>query len=342
MSPLLIAILLGQGQAVPKGSGAQQNRDEQKEYLAKRSAANNKFFKLINDAKTFSVDIEITQDKNPVLGHGTLVVAKPGKLYYHLSWGKNEYTYAILNGEATEVDKANQVYDEYSVPALIEPEANGSDWVPSFFPTVFISEQNLLPPNSFDADGHLLHYAIGSGSATATKKNILRFSNFKTNEVYPDSKFVLHPGPLMEAVSTPRPAPPLQIDSVLPNLKLVDAAGKPTDLLRSFKGKPCLVALLEPQCAPSVGAIALLKKLKDVGVVVLNDASTGKGLASTPLVTLHDPSGGLSKNLRAPMTPLFYLVDGSGKIANVWYGFDRDQPNKFEKQVSTAIAELKG
>src|SRR5258708_2490251 len=109
---LLLATILAlqtQGGGLPPnvvGAGPVQSP----EYLAKRAAANNKFRKLMNGAKTMSVQLEIKQIGNPVVGHAVLILDQAHKLYYHLSWGNDDYTFTILNGEAIEIDKGQRLY----------------------------------------------------------------------------------------------------------------------------------------------------------------------------------------------------------------------------------------
>jgi hypothetical protein len=343
MGPLLVGLLLarGQGQPVPKGKNAGAQLTQDQEFAKAKALANNKFRKLMTDAKTLSVDFEVHQAGNPVPGHGNLTLVKPYKLYYHLVWGPEDYTYTIHNGMATEIDKNNKVYDEYGVPGWFAPEANGSDWMSSYFPAVFISDQVLLPPNCFDASGHVAKYGIASGDQEAPKRNVLTFSNYKFDAAVPDSKFTVPVPAGLSAFSTPRNAPPLQIGEALPNLHLIDSSGRPQDLIRALGGKPALVALLDQHCSPSMASIPLLKETKGVPVIVLNGGG-GKGLNTAPLTSYFDPAGTIPHALRAPMTPLYYLVDGTGKITNVWYGYDRDDPSKFSKQISEAVAEMHG
>jgi hypothetical protein len=343
MPLILICLLLAQGQPLPKGAGRAQGQvtAQDAEAAAKRAAANNKFRKLISGTKTLSVDLDVQLEGAPPIGHGTFVMASPDKLYFHLTIGKGDYTYAIHNGQAIEIDKGQKIYDEYAVAGLGEPEAYSSDWAVRYFPTVFLSEQTVLPAKFFDASGLVTRYVFNTQVGEKIVKTTVNFSNYKLDQPIPDSRFVANPPAEFDAVSTPRPAPPLQIGEILPAVHLTDGHGHATDLVRALGGKTTLVALLDPQCAPSISAVRFLKSVKDVPILALNDSANGKGLATSPLATYFSPAGGIAKVLRTPMTPLFYLVDGTGKISNVWYGFNSDDPAKFSKQVTDALAQLK-
>src|SRR5689334_9790315 len=102
MGPIIAALVVIQGQVPNQGDG--QMSPDDPAFMARRSAANNKFRKFLASAKTLSVQMEIKQAGNPVIGHAEFVIARPGNLYYHLIWGKDDYTYTILNGHATEID----------------------------------------------------------------------------------------------------------------------------------------------------------------------------------------------------------------------------------------------
>src|SRR4051812_38914949 len=106
MGLLVAAILLAQGQVpnVPHAPGESATQAPSADFLARRSAANNKFRKFLDGAKTLSVQIEVKQDGVPDVGHAVFILSRPGNLYYHFKWGKNEYTYAIDHGKATEID----------------------------------------------------------------------------------------------------------------------------------------------------------------------------------------------------------------------------------------------
>ena len=324
---LLIAAFLLASATPQKDKGPGQDPA----WLARRSAANTKFRKMIDAANTLSVDMDIKQIGNPVDGHAVLVLKRPNKLYYHMQWGNAAYTYTILNGQATEVDLGTKTYDEYAVPGWTAPEANGSDWVGSFFPTVFVTSELLLPPDCFDEQGHVTHYAIGSGDEV-TEKNSITFSNYRMNEPVSDSKFKQTVPVGLSVYGTPRPAPPIQINGKLPDVKL----NKGT-LVEAIGGSHALIALLDPSSAPCVASLKVLKNVKGTKVIVLNANSKGSGLLAGSLRTYYDPSGNLEDALRAPMTPLYYFVDGKGKVLNVWYGFDRDNPKKFADQITAAI-----
>lgn len=335
MGPLLASIALF---GLTKPAQTNPGQGETPEFLAKRSIANTKFRKLVSGAKTISVEMTIKQNGNPVPGQAVLILERPDRLYYHISWGPDTYTYTILDGHATEVDLANKVYDEYDVPHWTAPEANGSDWMSSFFPSVFVNESLLLPPNCFDDAGHVVHYAIGSSDDGQLKKNVISFENYKFNQTVPLSRFRQTIPAGLSVYGTPRPAPPYQIGERLPNIKIAGSSGK-TELLHVLGDKSALIACLDPYSPPSVASIKVLENLKGTPVIVLN-SNPKTHLAAGKIPVYHSASGDLLDAVRAPMAPLFYLVDGKGKVRNVWYGFDRGNPSKFADELSAAVANV--
>ena len=323
-----------------KAKAASISQGETPEFAAKRAAANNKFRKWFAPLQSLSVDITINQVGNPVPGKATLVFQRPGQLFYQLKWGKDQYTFTIDNSVATEVDLREKSYDVYDVPGWTPPEANGSDWVVSYFPSYFVDEQIRLPPDCFDGEGRVSHYAIASADEQGQHKNSLTFSNYKTNISIPESRFQQSVPAGLSIYGTPRPAPPIEIGRMLPNVALVNSKGAKTTLVQALSGKPTLVACLDPQCGPSIASLAVLKKLNKPGVIILNTGAKGSGIRTT-LPVYHDTSGKLAREFRVPMTPLYYLVGPQGKVVNVWYGFDRDDPSRFRSQIEEAVQGAK-
>jgi hypothetical protein len=311
---------------------------QESDSMAKRAEFNSKFRRMVTGARTLSVQLSIKQEGNPIPGHAVFMISRPNKLYYHLTWGKDDYTFTVVNGRATEVDLGKKVYDEYAVPGLTGPAGNSSDFN-SFFPAVFVREEVVLPAQSFDDSGHLKAYAIGSGAQG--DKNVITFSDYKLNAPIPDSKFVPNIPAGLTAHQIPQPAPPIQIGSSLPDLRLVDNSGKPATLVQAIGGKHAIVAYLDSTCQPSVSALAALQKIKGTQVVVL-DASPKGNLKTGSLPAYHDPKGSIGAAIRAPMTPLMFLVDSRGNVVNVWYGFDRRNPKKLAGQLTQALADLRG
>lgn len=107
------------------------------------------------------------------------------------------------------------------------------------------------------------------------------------------------------------------------------------DLNRKLGAQGGVIALLGSGSAPSDEARASLAKIrKSVPVVVLTDQPSAVAGADA-----WDPSGQLIKSVNAPATPLFVLVDGTGKIRRMWMGFEPDGASAFETDVRNSFAE---
>lgn len=90
-----------------------------------------------------------------------------------------------------------------------------------------------------------------------------------------------------------------------------------------------LVAILSADSEPSRRAGAALAKIRSAG---------------TPVVTLGDAGGvpgaegyatpKLLEELHVPSTPIFFKIDGKGKISAVWLGFDPAATNQFVSEAT--------
>lgn len=91
-----------------------------------------------------------------------------------------------------------------------------------------------------------------------------------------------------------------------------------------------LIAILGTDSEPSRRAGAALAKIRAAGtpVVALGDA---KGVPGTEG---YDPNGNLLERLRVPSTPVFFKVDGKGKILAVWLGFDPTASDAFVREAT--------
>jgi hypothetical protein len=338
MGPILLALLLTSPQAkpVPKGPGAKAAMQRQVQETHNEDA--NRFLMFVRSIKTLSVHMSLHRPDRPTDGEADLVLARPGKLFYHLTWGPEDYTFAILNGQAIEIDRGIKLYDTYPSPGWQPPEANGSDWVDSCFPMPFVNESDLVPKGSVDAESHLTTLNFSEGDPPV--KTTLKFSDYKTNFDIPDSKFAVKPPAGFSAYSVDRLVPPHSIGEVLPPASLADGSGRSVTLGGLLHGKPGLIAIVDPESEISLGSLAVVKKVKGIKVLLVNLNPAVKGFRAGSIPVLHDPQGKIGTDWRVGATPMFYLVDGKGKITNVWYGFDRNKADRFATQISDAVGDM--
>jgi hypothetical protein len=90
-----------------------------------------------------------------------------------------------------------------------------------------------------------------------------------------------------------------------------------------------LVAILSADSEPSRRAGAALAKIRSAGtpVVTLGDAAGVPGAEGYATPKLLEDMG-------VPSTPVFFKIDGKGKIAAVWLGFDPAATNRFVSEAT--------
>lgn len=135
--------------------------------------------------------------------------------------------------------------------------------------------------------------------------------------------------------SLPNREGPLAVGVRFPAEGWRDRGGKTMALLTSLGPKGGLVALLSSDSDPSTASRKSLARIKEqVPLVVLGDSASVSADG-------YDPSGKLLSTVSAPATPLFALLDGTGKIRKLWMGYDAENPAPFESAVKTEFAKLK-
>lgn len=135
--------------------------------------------------------------------------------------------------------------------------------------------------------------------------------------------------------ATYRPLPMGYVPYALPEIPFPLAIGSAFPLRGWRQGnrsvdlstaKGLLVAVLGSDCPPSASvrpSLARLEKQVPVAIVGPNG--------------LSDPSGALLKKLSPPGTPMFYLVDRSGKVSKLWFGFDAQKAKDWEADVVASV-----
>ena len=139
----------------------------------------------------------------------------------------------------------------------------------------------------------------------------------------------------MPAASEPR----IEIDGDFPSVAWKTAASM-IELKAAAAGKPEVILITAPDCAPSQKALASLDKIKaavpGVSFEAVSLARSGNESHGLP----YDSTGKASVAIGDTSTPLFVLVDRAGKIKNLWAGFDPDGVFEFEKQINEALKNL--
>lgn len=336
MTPILFLLLAASPQLKPvhKGPAA---KAQVAQGAAGANTANNRFLKFLLGAKEVSVHMALHRQDRPTDGQADLTLQRPGDLFYHLTWGPEDYTYTVHNGQAMEIDKGIKLYDEYPVASIQPPEANGSAWVATCFPQPFASEDVQLTEKSVDANGHLLKWGTSDDNGVLT---IITFTDYKTNETQPDAKFTLKAPIGYSCYEVQRLAPPVQIGRELPDVSVTKPSGGTGSIKEMLAGKPTFIAVLDPKSEPSVDSVKVLQQVKGLPVMIVSTGSAS-GLNAGPL-PVYSAGPELVSAWRVNLTPLFYVIDAKGKVTNVWYGFNKDAPNIFATEISDAVSEVTG
>jgi hypothetical protein len=101
--------------------------------------------------------------------------------------------------------------------------------------------------------------------------------------------------------------------------------------------------LTSPDSVPGERAVKALRiwraKLEEKGVVVAvgSDAKSADEASGR----LINPGGHCLAEMSAPATPMFFLVDASGKLRNLWMGIAPGKERAVQAEVFTAVSKLK-
>jgi hypothetical protein len=98
------------------------------------------------------------------------------------------------------------------------------------------------------------------------------------------------------------------------------------NLLDVTKHDPFLLAILDDSAPSKLAALSLAKLGSQIPVEIV---AAGQ---------LTDPDGSRMKKLGAPGSPMFYLVDGTGKVRHLWFGFHRGDDATFRSEVVGAAS----
>ncbi len=297
------------------------------------------------------------------------------RLLFECNYKGDKYVLSVTEAGAREYDVATKTYDEYPFPGVIEVSGSHISGLQGVIPSFMLSADlrravpskakfKLDPPPAGGGDqissdfqtmmgkGHVdivvdptgriqKWHSVSEAQMGPKIESTWTFSGYKPSANLPLSAFVRDLPLGFTPYSIPRLLPSVAVGQPAPNGKWIDHAGKSTNLSAEIAGRPKLLALLGSDCVPSSQALASLDALRaKVGVVRLTNATTRAEAAKLGSDALFDPNGRSFKQFATPATPMFFLVDRTGKVVNAWMGFDAADPKAFEDQVSTAVDKL--
>ncbi len=130
-----------------------------------------------------------------------------------------------------------------------------------------------------------------------------------------------------EPNTLPEEGVPIQKGGSIPVDGWKDAhTGSTVNLLDVTKHDPFLLAILDDSAPSKLAALSLAKLGSQIPVEIV---AAGQ---------LTDPDGSRMKKLGAPGSPMFYLVDGTGKVRHLWFGFHRGDDATFRSEVVGAAS----
>jgi hypothetical protein len=174
-----------------------------------------------------------------------------------------------------------------------------------------------------DSEGKILSLRRKTASQMGTQELAWKFSDYKKLTDISERSFEAQIPLGFKPHSVQRLARPLPIGAATPTSGWIQN-GKPIDLRAAAGHKPFLLIYTESDSIPGQAAVKWSKGLSGLPVFVIAPGG------------ISDPDGKRLNLLRAPGSPMFYLIDGAGKVKKLWFGFDPDQATEFKSDVLQA------
>jgi len=158
---------------------------------------------------------------------------------------------------------------------------------------------------------------------------------------------------LKAQLSLPPPAMEAAAGTQMPDLRGVDLAGKPVEVLYGKDSRKVLVLVFSPTCPfcdqnwpkwqqviSSLDRSAVRPVLVDVTSTTTAGFVSQHQLASLPVIVKADPKA--TVDYRMHLTPQTILVDSAGKVEKVWTGVLNDSSLAEIKQLASTNKTARG
>jgi len=317
-------------------------------------------------AQSLSVDCKLSSTAANVPGVANLILVRPNQLRYSMKWQHIDYRFTANPSGSMDFEANSKRYDMQNgwsglaVPRTEMAALSGASLTFPFFlidPSMkkYVAGITLAGQSTIDgvttdevdgqvkslklkvfidSEGKPVRYWYG-GQGVAVQSD---FSNYRLNQQYPAETFSVNPPSGFRELTLPIENRPVGVGQKFQVDGWTSSAGRLSD---QFSKKDTLVVVTDEGCEPSERSLSTLQNLQSAGEVnVVSITLSPKGVEPTgfeKFPTYYDPSGALIKQLQVPGTPLFYLVNKSGQIVKVWFGFDSDNGSTFEKNVDAAL-----
>lgn len=337
-----------------------------------------RFAKAMQGMPRFEVKTTFVSPGRPVV-RANFVIDRRDRMFYHADGVGVDYTLSISPAGYREIDKKLHIYDDLPYQGPVHINASRiSPWyktLPSWITAP--SLQALLPRGSkfshtgsgtvgghkcdhlhssfsvmgmrgtLDVDvaesGLVYKYRSISDSSNEGHVDVAwTFSDYVKAASYPQSKFENRVPDGYVPFSLPEEAGPIVVGQKPRLGPWIDSSTGRS--WRAPAGKPVLYLVAGHDSAPSERVVRVASKWRQslsgqgVTLALVSDSGSSKGAGGL----LYDPSLKNIDVLAAPATPLFVLLDSSGKVTNLWLGFEPANAQKLRSDISKAIADLKG
>lgn len=335
-----------------------------------------RFAEYMRKADSLAVSLEASTSASPARGTGTLTYTRPERLAFTMKGPGVDYTWIVTEVGGVEIDRSSRKYDEMPrIGGLNVPMSRLSEVPSNTFPVpIILGDLRAILPDTasyklagkqdiggvsaeqlvsefqtmvgrarVDAylapDGRLLRLSLTTSQGAGSFTRTLDLKGYKTNQPVSPSVFDL----AIPSGFVPHALPKVERNTNVgfrPPLKGWKRDGAEVDLRRMAAGKPMLLIVTAPDCEVSARAAKALDELA---------ASSEKGGAAVlRLYTeptnrsedIVDPDGRATLDLGIPGTPTIYLLDRTGEVSRMWYGYDAGEWANRRKDMQDALRSL--
>lgn len=317
--------------------------------------------------KPFTVSFQVTRDRIPGAGTGTMTVQRPNRMLFRIQWLGDDYQVAWSENRTVETVRNLKTYFE-SGPygRLYQPESHLTDVAKFGFPIgLLAADLRTIYPGTglklvgqesvqgvscdhvkggsgagFDVwvapDGRPLRFRFDDQDAVGNVSVKYEFSKWTNAANVPLSAFEPAVPSGFRPHALPRDPRPIGPESMFPVDGWVGADGKPATLKFS---KPTLIVVTAPDCEATTRASGALRELES-SMDIWAFSDTGRvPPALTRYPGFRDRNQRTMPRMAAPGTPLFVLVGTDGMVRKTWFGFSRSQSANFVREFKAAAKD---
>jgi len=317
--------------------------------------------------KPFTVSFQVTRERLPGAGTGTLTVQRPNRMNYRIQWLGDDYQVGWSENRTIEIVRNLKTYFESGpYPRLYMPESHISDVAKFGFPVVLLAgDPRSIYPNTqlklvgqekvqgitcdhvkggtnegFDVwiapDGRPMRYRFDDSDPAGTVSVKYEFSKWASASNVPLATFEPPAPSGFRQHGLPRDPRPMQPGERFPTEGWLDASGQTAKL--TFD-KITIVVVTAADCEVTPRAANALRELESTAKVILLCDSGRAPATLNRYPVFRDKGQRTLTRLTTPGTPLFLLVGTDGVVRKTWLGFTRAQSAKFVQEMKEAAKD---